>query len=617
MEENPSHNQRLRRRILRPIIAIAVIAGLAATAFPLIERVFLQRASAAGETTLRIAVEGLSSTLDRFEPLPKLISERPILVELLKDPGNEGLRPFVNEQLRLTAMSLGVSDVYLMDIGGTTIAASSYRKELSFVGRNFAFRPYFQQAIEGGLGRYFAMGTTSGERGYFFAAPVLDRTRILGVVAIKFAVNPFEDAWQGGPSDIIVTDLAGVIFMSSRPEWRFRTLGPLSGTDIARIAENRQYPLDRLVPLEASRSTEEDLTRITLDGERFVANEMRLTAVGWTITHLSPSAPARTQALLTLLVAGMAVLLTWLGARIVTDRRNRARERLDEQRRANEELERKVALRTEALNTANAQLLTEIDDRKATEARLRQTQAELVQAGKLAALGQMSAALSHEINQPLTAVKAYADNAATFLERNQIEDAAANVSRISKMADRMAALSGHLRNFARRPQDTVGSVDLTAIVADALDLMEVRINASQATVTTEGMGEPVFVKGGQVRLQQVIVNLIANALDAMQGTVSPHLTLRVAHPTEERIELIVSDTGPGLPVEVQDQIFDPFFTTKGPSQGLGLGLSISYNIVEDFGGHLRAANRAEGGAEFTVSLLRAEGSATSDSVAAQ
>ena len=617
MEENLSHIQRLRRRILGPAIAIAVIAGLAATAFPMIERIFLQRASSAGETTLRIAVEGLSSTLDRFEPLPKLISERPILVELLKDPTNEGLRPFVNEQLRLTGMSLGVSDVYLMDLGGTTIAASSYRKELSFVGRNFAFRPYFQQAVEGGLGRYFAMGTTSGERGYFFAAPVLDKTRVLGVIAIKFAVNPFEEAWRGGPSDIIVTDLAGVIFMSSRPEWHFRTLGPLAGSDIARIAENRQYPLDRLVPLEVSEETEQGLTRIALDGERFVANETRLNSVGWTVTHLSSTAPARTQAALTLLVAGLVLLLTWLGGRIILDRRNRARERLEEQRRANEELERKVALRTEALNTANAQLLTEIDERKATEARLRQTQKELVQAGKLAALGQMSAALSHEINQPLTAVKAYADNAATFLERNQIEDATANVSRISKMADRMAALSGHLRNFARRPQDTVGNVDLAAIVADALDLMDVRIQSSKTTVATQGMDEPVFVRGGQVRLQQVIVNLIANALDAMRSTEDPKLTLRVTHPSDERIELVVSDNGPGLSVEVQDQIFDPFFTTKGPSQGLGLGLSISYNIVEDFGGHLRAANGAEGGAEFTVSLLRADDGALTNTVAAQ
>ena len=599
--------QGLRRRLLGIGLAILAIAALALAAYPSIERVFVTRASDAGETTLRIAVEGLSGTLDRFEPLPKLIAERPILVDLLKDPTNEGLLPFVNEQLRLTALTLGVSDVFLMDVGGLTIAASSYRKDLSFVGRNFSYRPYFVQAVEGGLGRYFAMGTTSGERGYFFAAPVLDNTRVMGVIAVKFVVDSFEDAWRGGPSEILVTDLANVVFMASREDWHFRTLGPLSSADFSRISRDRQYPLERLLPLEVERIETDERTLLTLDGEEFIANETLLPPVGWKVTHLAPVAPARAQAILALTVAGLLLLLAVFGVQIVRDRQARAKERMEEEKRTKAFLEDQVAARTEALKVANTQLRSEIDERKATEQRLRQTQRELVQAGKLAALGQMSAALSHEINQPLTAVKAYADNAATFLERNRVPEAADNVSRISKMVDRMAALSGHLRNFARQPQETVDTVDLSSIAMDALALMEVRLNAANAKVSiSDALAQPIWVKGGRVRLQQVIVNLLANALDAMNALETPQIEIACNRGPDGRIALTVSDIGPGLSETILEQIFDPFFTTKGPNHGLGLGLSISFNIVKDFGGHLSAANIEGVGAAFTVSLLAAD-----------
>ena len=280
-------------------------------------------------------------------------------------------------------------------------------------------------------------------------------------------------------------------------------------------------------------------------------------------------------------------------------------------------LESQVAKRTEALNAVNAQLVNEIDERKLTEQRLRQTQRELVQAGKLAALGQMSAALSHEINQPLTAVKSYAENAATFLDRNRVADAAENVSRISKMVDRMAALSGHLRNFARRPQETVETVDLTEIVNDAVALMDVRLNAADASLTMSGLDTQVWVRGGRLRLQQVIVNLIANALDAMDALSNPKIAIAIERPDATTVALVVTDIGPGLSDTVLEQIFDPFFTTKGPNHGLGLGLSISFNIVKDFGGHLSAENAEDGGAAFKVSLVAADTGSTETEVAAE
>lgn len=610
----------LHGTLFRVVMTCTMILGLGMLAKPSIERIFFERVAEDGHTTLNIAVKGLDSTLERFEPLAKLIAERPILTQLLKDPGNQGLLPFVNEQLRLTALTLGVSDVYLMDIGGTTIAASNYRKDTSFVGRNYGFRPYFRQALEGGLGRYFARGTTTGQRGYFFAAPVLDQTRIVGVLAVKFLVDTFEQSWQGGTSEIIVSDLNGVIFMSSRPEWQFRTLAQLSRQTFDEVAVTQQYPLDRLIPLDVRQFGGTDgPTLMAIEGTEYILNTAFLPEVGWTAQLLSPAAPARTQALTVLLVLGLVALLLVLATAIVLQRRTRALEREDERRAAQERLEREVRLRTSDLNAANTRLLIEIEERRATEKRLRSAQKELVQAGKLAALGQMSAALSHEINQPLAAVKGFAENAAAYIDRKRYAEARENVGRISQMADRMATLSRHLRNFARRPQETTGPVDLSLVLDDALDLMGPRLAKSGATIErapdTTG---PLWVTGGRVRLQQVFVNLISNALDAMENQGSPTIVICRAASDPDRVRIHVMDSGPGLDTDTASRVFDPFFTTKSPGKGLGLGLSISFNIVEDFGGHLSAENNADRpGACFSVDLALADPLAGSKDVAAE
>jgi two-component system C4-dicarboxylate transport sensor histidine kinase DctB len=610
----------LRRRILktdsgRLALGLLVVIALGLAALPSVERLFLIRAGDQGLATLRLSVEGLRGALQRFEPLPGLIGERPILAELLADPGNDNLQADVNEQLRLTADALGASDVYLLDPTGLTIATSNYLKERSFLGRSYAFRPYFTQAAAGGLGRYFALGTASLERGYFYAAPVWQRATVIGVLTLKFTVDAFEDAWRGGSSDIIVSDLNDIVFMSSREDWHFRTLSDLSPQVLAEVADTQQYPLDELVPLNNTRDRLTDtlsFLRIDDRGARqdFVTSSTLLEDVGWRVSILVPAGPAKAQALTALLVFVLFVLFVGLVLMSLLQRRARIMERLEAQRAAQDMLERRVDERTADLNAANANLLIEVEERRAAEQRLRKTQNELVQAGKLAALGQMSAALSHEINQPLAAVKTYADNAATFLDRDRLPEARENVSRISKMADRMAAISGHLRNFARRPQEDVGPVEVRHAIDDALALMEARLKKTGADLVYDRRDTPVWVIGGQLRLQQVIINLINNALDAMENQPKPSLEIAVDAEDANHVLIHVRDRGEGLEEQALAQLFDPFFTTKSPGKGLGLGLSISYNIVEDFGGRLRARNREDGGAEFSIELRAADAPAT-------
>lgn len=577
-----------RRRIfgILAVLALGIVAA-GSLAFPAIERHYMRVQAAQNAVPLKLAAEGLRAALDRYAPLPALIAERPRLAALLAAPDNVALRAAVNEDLRQTATTVKASDVYLMDISGRTLAAATYRQAGSYLDRNFSYQTYFTQALNGALSSFSVFGTTTGERGYFYAAPVEDGERIVGVLAIKFNIAAFESIWRGANSDFIVTDRNDFVFMSSRPDWHFRALRPLSDATRRVIAQNLQYPIDRIDLLPITETPlGDDAQYVYIEGETresFVLTALHLADLNWTMASLSTTRPATLNAISTLSIAGLSALLL-LGALLAyLLKQARQSEVFEQEKRAKRLLEAAVAARTADLQTALADL--------------KRTQTDLVQAGKLSALGQMSAALSHEFNQPLAAVKSYADNAEAFLERDRIPEARDNIRRISKMADRMATISGHLRNFARRPQLATGPLLLTAVVQDAFAVIEMRLAAEGGRLCYQPPPHDVWVVGGHVRLQQVIVNLINNALDAMDSQSNPVVNLWIDGTT-----LHVRDTGPGIDPQAAAQIFDPFFTTKPLGKGLGLGLSISFNIVTDFGGTLTAQNHPDGGAVFSIVL---------------
>lgn len=593
-------------------IALGLALLLGVVGFHAVERYFLVQSAQQSHGTLRLAVAGLRGALRRFEPLPALIAEKPSIKLLLSKSSEPELSDAVNLELKRIAQEVGASDVYVIDNTGHTVAASNFDQPHSFIGRSYAYRPYFQQALEGGLGRFFALGTASLKRGYYFAAPVTFLGKIIGVVTIKLAVDSFEADWQGNESDLLVTDSFGITFMSSRPEWHFKTLRALEPAAVALIEASRQYPPNQLGLLNLTRSPIGDngaeLFEISSQNnvENFVASAMEVPEAGWTFHVLVPTKVANQQTYIAIAITILLLLSTSAIAAFLLQRRARLFERINAQRSAQELLERRVQERTADLNSANTQLKQEVEERKLAERQLRKTQTDLVQAGKLAALGQMSAALSHEFNQPLTAVKTYADNAATYLDRDRPKDARENVTRISQMADRMAAISKHLRNFARRPQEKLGPVPLWNVVDDALEILSGKLRSRNAVVILDDDRPEMWVKGGQIRLQQVLVNLISNALDATALDVaSPSIEVSI-ETSNSRVKIRIRDFGPGLSDEVIGLVFDPFFTTKGPGKGLGLGLSISYNIIKDFGGQLQAENHVDGGAVFTIDLASAE-----------
>jgi two-component system C4-dicarboxylate transport sensor histidine kinase DctB len=592
---------------------IAAVIGVSVHRFA--TRTALDEAASRGQTTLRLAVAALSGQMRRYEPLPRLIADQELIRELLAKPDDPALRAEANGYLKEINTLLDSSDVYVMKTDGETIAASNHDSEISFVGENFRYRPYFQDAMDGKLGRFFALGTTSLKRGYYFSAPVMLDQAVRGVVVFKVDIDAVEASWRGGDNEIIVTDPEGIIFMSGRADWLYASLKPLTGERLARTAESRRYANAVLRELPISRGKPEaGHYFMTIAGDRSSREFLELSEdmpdAGWTVSVLTDTTSARAQALTNtiaaLLLFGLAALL---GA-IVLQRRSQLAERMEIQRSARVELERRVEERTADLEAANSQLELEITERRATEQRLRQTQADLVQAGKLAALGQMSAALSHEFNQPLAAVKNYADNATVLLDRDRAAEARDNVSRISSLADRMATISRHLRNFARKPNQKLGPVPLTEVVADTLEIVGSRLKSAGATVSVDLGTDPPVVIAGTVRLQQVLVNVISNAADAVEGCGNRAIALS-AQRDGGKVSITVRDHGPGVPAAILDRIFDPFFSTKGVGNGLGLGLSISYNIVKDFGGSLSAANHPDGGAVFTI-VLDAAGSSLAE-----
>jgi two-component system C4-dicarboxylate transport sensor histidine kinase DctB len=562
-----------------------------------VERIASQNALDEGlvraETTLRQTVNGLDGHLRRFEALPALLARDDRVRDALAAPDDAAGIAAMNSWLEETNALIEASDLYLIDLSGTTIAASNHRREDSFIGQNFSYRPYFTEARDGRSGHFFALGTTSGVRGYYFASAVRDAEgRIVGVLALKIGADEIEAAWRARDYRILVTDPEGIVFMSTDAGWLYRGLLPLTPERLARTEVSRRYSDAKLSALQVGLSTSGKVLLMRLaDGSgashEYIATEHVMPQAGWTVRVLLDTAPLRTQARLAVLAFGLLLLVALLLAWTVLQRRARLAERLAIQAAAQADLERQVAERTADLTRAN-------DD-------LHRMQADLVQAGKLAALGRISAALSHEINQPLAAARNYADSAGLLIDRADLPRAKENIGQIVALIDRMAAIARHLRNVARKPNEPLKTVDLHTVVADALTVARNRLDSAGATVDLDIAPDLPLVRGGPVRLQQVIVNVLSNAADAVEGSADRRITL-AARAVGGEVQITVRDRGPGVAPAIAARIFDPFFTTKQVGSGLGLGLSISYNIMKDFAGDLRVGNHPEGGAVFTIAL---------------
>jgi two-component system C4-dicarboxylate transport sensor histidine kinase DctB len=325
----------------------------------------------------------------------------------------------------------------------------------------------------------------------------------------------------------------------------------------------------------------------------------------WTVSILAPRSlldrPVRTA----LVAGGGLLLLLLLLLGLLMQRRRHYLERIALDARARQQLEQRVLERTHDLELLNSRLKQEVLEREQAQQELVQAQDELVQASKLSALGTMSASISHELNQPLAAIRSYADNAGVLLDHQRSEDARANLKLISQLTERMASIISHLRAFARRDRHAPESVALQPAIDDALALLAKRRRSMEVELIRDLPDATLWVQAGETRLRQVLGNLLANALDALSEVPQPRRIWLSAERHAAGIDLHLRDNGPGFSADALQRAREPFFTTKTSAQGLGLGLAICDTLMRALGGELLFANHAEGGAVLTLRLRAA------------
>lgn len=593
-------------RWLLAAIALAVLAGAVAIAGR------IAAGQAAGElrdgalAALPLAAGTLTGEIEKQRLVPLVLARDDAVRDALRRAGKVE-ETALDAKLKAIAGDALASAIYVIDTAGIAISASNAGQPDSFVGIDYNFRHYFTDAMAKGAASQYGLGTISGKPGLYLAGRVDDAGKPLGVAVLKVELGGVEANWRASGFRVFVTDERGIVLATSQPDWRFHALAPLSAADAA--AAHAQLQLDAAFePLPIRRGAGDGLATIEEAGKsrRFVevVQDLPGAVPGWRLWLLTPADAALTAAANTArLTTLLGLLLTGLLAYVLTRRRRTSRLRQEALARMNIELESRVSTRTAELTRSNTALAGEIAERENAEAKVRRLRDDLAQANRLSILGQIAAGVAHEINQPVAAIRTYAENAGRFLDAGKTEPASGNLTSIVSMTERIGAITSTLRSFARRPGVAASPLPVREAIEGALSLLSGRIRDSGVTIVKpRGTASPL-VMASRIRLEQILVNLLQNALDAMKDRPDPRIEIDLAE-RDDRVLISVRDNGPGLGPEAAGNLFMPFQTTK--EKGLGLGLVISQEIAQELGGTLRLDPDTAAGASFTIDLRRIE-----------
>ena len=540
----------------------AFVAGLALGVYHYALGEALGQVRARGASDLALAEDRLTARLARHREMAVTLADHPVLTSLTDGGSREAAERFLRAQADKTA-ALGL--YYVRQDGALLASAGPALGEEALNG------PWTRRAREqGALGRGHAVLGAQRRRAYFFAAPDFGEDGFVqAALVVAVDVEEVEFGWRSSRPAVYFTGEDGEVFISNRSELIFARIHDdppaitldggttrLIDTQMRAGMQIRALDLGPYIPRRALHLSDE------------------LPQIGMRAVALVDIAPAERLARLQALMFAAVCIAFGAILFLVLERRRALIE-------ANRLLEARVAART---------------------AELQRAQADLVQAGKLSALGQMSAGISHELNQPLMAIQQFADNGLRFLGKGKVKTAEENLGRIGELAGRAARIIKNLRAFARNESEPMGRVELGAVLRTAAELTEARLRAGGVTLDLALPDALLHVKAGEVRLGQVFVNLINNAADAMAEQAGEKRIEISTLVQAGRCRVELRDTGPGI--EDPEKMFEPFYTTKavGSGDGMGLGLSISYGLVESFGGRITGRNAAAGGAVFTVEL---------------
>jgi two-component system C4-dicarboxylate transport sensor histidine kinase DctB len=544
-------------------------------------------------STLELVTASLRSEIRQFEILGSVLADNKELLNFLISETPER-QLAINRQLEQINQTTGALDTYLMNLDGVTIAASNWKKQDSFVGRNFSYRPYFQLPILGQAGNFFAIGTSTNLRGFYIGTPVILNHKPIGAVIIKMRVEHLERQWKAENREISLLDENEIVFVSTNPDWRLTSFRPLSPQQRSDIEKTRRYPdvnkIKILHPEQVSTLNNGDKIISIEQGadeskQQYLTIEANMAEAQWTVLLSRRIDTVAREAFIGTVAIGFGLSGLGIITAAIYRRFKLNRRRLETEQRNRNKLEEAIANRTKDLQLANEELLD--------------TQQKLVQSGRLAAIGRFSAGLSHEISQPLTAIHSYVSNAQQLITLNRTDEAEEKLERIASLADRITLIIRQLKIFMRGDEIITAPVSLKNTINEAQLIMFDRAHKLGASIHASYPPDDVHINADETLLLQLFVNLISNALDAVSKTDNPALEIVVSK-KNKLATIKISDNGLGVSEKDLPNIFEPFYSTKQMNRGLGLGLTISQEIVNRFHGEMSVHNNTHGGATFSV-----------------
>ncbi|WP_394200941.1 ATP-binding protein [Shewanella waksmanii] len=565
----------------------------------------LLQTKAQSQTQLKQLQSFIDGALSRYESIPHVLSTNPLLSQALYHQQSPQAIQDVNAYLEEVQNITEALDIYLLNQDGVAVAASNWQTSYSFVGKDFSFRPYFTEAIDGELGRYFAVGVTSNKRGFYFSYPIYpsektasqstkaaNSKQVIGVIVVKVDISDIESQStriaRGSGYEFAISDLDNIIFLSSQRDWRLHAFLPLDQQTQININASKRYANRVITSLDIAPSYQQTGVKYRLfsinqadqPDHRLLEIKSLMNKAGWRLHILTPVQPVYQRMPAILLLYAALYVAAALALLFSLERRKN----ISQMQQAKQQLEQRVKNRTQALEASNA--------------KLKDTQDELIQAAKLTVIGSLSASINHEINQPLAAIRSYAQNTKTMVERGRLDMVSTNVDTIITLTDRLAAIVAQFKSFTRKSHGQDSAIDLHQCIQDSLTIVQPEIDKQGIALTLALAKERLEIWGDSIRLQQVLVNLMSNAISAMKH--SPSKRLHIATQSGHPLTITITDSGTGIQANKIDRIFEPYYTST--SHGLGLGLSISQRIIEAMNGKIGVENAAAHGAIFTITL---------------
>lgn len=549
------------------IVAVLVIWG----SYGYFTQSFTENLRTQAQTRAALYAGNIKSTLQKHSVVPFLLARDLTLSAALQSESYAA----TSQRLIEVSEEIGSASVFLLDITGRVVASSDRRQ----ISKFFGSEPYFINALRNSS---TVFSTTSNEQNtyrFFFSQNLKSGPKSIGVIVVEVDLRQQEVLWRRLELLVALVNSQGEIQLSSELNWRRQSIQDL--IEVEPVSASRRV----LDALQQTRLND----FVFINGERLFAAESPVDFRGWHISYFASTqnVAARVNAILALEIMGMAIAAALLFFYLS---RRRARES-----------ERLSAESTE-LRALNTRLSAEMAQRQRAERNLQSAEQNLEQSSKLAALGQMSAAVSHELNQPLAAMRTYLAGAKLLVARNRLDEAKSSFQRIDDLIARMTVITKQLKSYARKSSESAVEIDLRDCVASAMAMMAPQLGKETVRIVQNMPDSKVCTLGDNIRVEQIIINLLRNALDALKDIPEPRIEISLE--AGETARLSVLDNGPGF--EDPEALFEPFYTTKAPGEGVGLGLAISAGIATEMGGRLMAQNATPLGALFTLELPLAQ-----------